>query len=304
MPSRSRSTRSYVAPSAEGARAELLGTNEVARLLDVHPKHVYRLLRRGLPAHRLGGEWRYDEREVLAWVRGGAEGESPGSRPQATSEPASAPPLLAANGDICVEILLQLTREVTGLTVGFVAADRSSGRALLARGAVAAAGVHSEDAPRGALGRVQVHVTRRELCLAFPRGKRIRKLQDCVGLRLATRAPSAGVRARFDAAVLAEELDPARFESKAIVHESHRDVILAVLSGSADVALTTAAWAQRAGLASLPFAEEDYSLELTALELTRPSGRALVQALQNREIRKSLSAVAGYDPRNAGALRL
>src|SRR5208283_3172516 len=47
----------------------LLTTNEVARLLRVHPKHVYRLLKRGLPAHRVGDEWRFDEDEVRGHVR-------------------------------------------------------------------------------------------------------------------------------------------------------------------------------------------------------------------------------------------
>ncbi|MEX1362501.1 MAG: helix-turn-helix transcriptional regulator [Nannocystaceae bacterium] len=48
---------------------ELLTSAEVARLLRVHPKHLYRLLRRGLPGHRLGrGHWRFARAEVLAWM--------------------------------------------------------------------------------------------------------------------------------------------------------------------------------------------------------------------------------------------
>ncbi|MCX4246226.1 helix-turn-helix transcriptional regulator [Paraliomyxa miuraensis] len=48
---------------------ELLTSAEVARLLRVHPKHLYRLLRRGLPGHRLGrGHWRFRRDEVLAWM--------------------------------------------------------------------------------------------------------------------------------------------------------------------------------------------------------------------------------------------
>ena len=59
----------------------LITTKEVAALLRVHPKHVYRLLKRGLPAHRVGDEWRYDEAEVLRWARlaRGDEGPSPGA---------------------------------------------------------------------------------------------------------------------------------------------------------------------------------------------------------------------------------
>src|SRR4051794_27145097 len=46
--------------------APLLTTEEVASLLRVHPKHVYRLLKKGLPARRVGSEWRFERGEVLA----------------------------------------------------------------------------------------------------------------------------------------------------------------------------------------------------------------------------------------------
>jgi putative molybdopterin biosynthesis protein len=48
---------------------ELLTSAEVARLLRVHPKHLYRLLRQGLPGRRAGrGHWRFRRDEVLAWL--------------------------------------------------------------------------------------------------------------------------------------------------------------------------------------------------------------------------------------------
>jgi excisionase family DNA binding protein len=49
---------------------QLLTSPECAELLRVHPKHLYRLLRQGLPGHRVGrGHWRFDRDEVLAWMR-------------------------------------------------------------------------------------------------------------------------------------------------------------------------------------------------------------------------------------------
>src|SRR5262245_22699510 len=87
----------------------LLRTHEVAALLRVHPKHVYRLLRRGLPGRRVGSEWRFSRSEVLDWA-----GASAGHEEQVTSAPpstavsaeaAGTPSLLAANGDIVIEIL-------------------------------------------------------------------------------------------------------------------------------------------------------------------------------------------------------
>lgn len=54
------------APTVED---ELLTSAEVAALLRVHPKHLYRLLRQGLPGRRVGrGHWRFRRDEVLGWI--------------------------------------------------------------------------------------------------------------------------------------------------------------------------------------------------------------------------------------------
>ena len=279
---------------------ELLGTNGVAELLGVHPKHVYRLLRRGLPAHRMGGEWRFDRQEVLDWVRAQPGRAAPRIE---RSREVAAPPLLAANGDVCIEQLLRTVFKATGQTIGFVQADHNSGRALVESGDVVAAGVHGTSQSESVTSMVQFHVTRRELGIASTKGKKLRSLADLAGLRLASRSPTAGARAELDRALLEHGLDPGRLHRRALVCASHRDVVIAVLSGKADAGLVTVAWADRAGLACLPFAEEDYRLCLQATEIAREPGRSIVRALQDPAIRKLLASTAGYDPRDAGALR-
>lgn len=48
---------------------EVLTREQAAKLLDVHPNVISRYVRDlGLPAHRVGGEWRLLRSEVLAWV--------------------------------------------------------------------------------------------------------------------------------------------------------------------------------------------------------------------------------------------
>src|SRR5512138_3656752 len=97
----------------------LLRTDEVAALLRVHPKHVYRLLRRGLPARRVGGEWRFSRDEVLAWSGGAAEAPAAGG--------ADRPPsLVAANGDLVVTTLLRLAAAGGPPLIGFVQADKAT----------------------------------------------------------------------------------------------------------------------------------------------------------------------------------
>jgi excisionase family DNA binding protein len=276
----------------------LLGTNEIAELLQVHPKHVYRLLKRGLPSHRVGGEWRFDSSEVLAWARKGTPARPSATRP--TGDVEVVPPLVAANGDVCIELLLRFVAEEREAPIGFVQSDQQSASEFVTEGRVLAAGLHGAGA--ASEGRhVLLHVARRTVGLAHKRRK-LRKLADIEGLRLASRPATAGVRHYLDEALHAARMDANEVHRDALLCASHRDVVLALVSGNADVGLVSLAWAHRAGLDFLPMLDEDYALCLKASSLTSPAGRALVRALQSAALRRLLAAQAGYETRNTGTL--
>lgn len=97
----------------------LLRTDEVAALLRVHPKHVYRLLKKGLPARRVGGgEWRFSRDDVLAWSGGR---DAPAKAPLRQKAPAEAAPssIVAANGDVELLVLLELAARLGPPLIGF-----------------------------------------------------------------------------------------------------------------------------------------------------------------------------------------
>lgn len=48
--------------------AEVLTREQVARLLQVNAHFVPKLIKQGMPAHRLGEQWRFRRSEVLAWL--------------------------------------------------------------------------------------------------------------------------------------------------------------------------------------------------------------------------------------------
>ena len=135
----------------------LLTTEEVAKLLRVHPQHVYRLLKKGLPARRVGSEWRFDRGEVLSWSKPGRAARqvepeaSPGLASTGTAVSQGAPPLIAANGDQVGAILLRLLRE-SGTVIGFVQADKEAGFRMLGEGSVFASGSHAGGFPTHAGG--------------------------------------------------------------------------------------------------------------------------------------------------------
>lgn len=274
-----------------------LTTGEVAAVLRVHPKQVYRLFARGLPHHRVGGTWRFDADEVRRW----AAGELAVGPPPA---PTATPPLVGCAGDAAVEVLLRATARADGPLLGTVDADRETALAHLRAGRVLAAGWHGATPPPSRPGEpslVRLHLVRREVGLVA-RGP-VPALGGVTGARLASRPSSAGVRRVLDEALAAAGLDPAAVHVGARLEATHREVVEVVARGDADVGVATHAWARRLGLCFAPLAAEDYGLLLLASDLGRPAATRLCEAAQSAAVRAALAGEAGYDVAATGAVR-
>lgn len=285
---------------------ELLTSAEVAELLKVHRKQIYRLMRRGLPARRVGGEWRFSRSEILAWAEGRAAPSAPEEVAEARRElPASAPPLLAANGDLCVELLLAMMEEKGPPLLGFVRADRMRALTHLQEGAVLLAGCHGEDFPVyiGGERLARVHLVAREVGLGTPPTRPLDGLASLSRLRFGGRPPTAGVTAHLTAALLREELDPEAIQRRAVLFSSHQEVACAVARGEVDVGLLSRAWAARLGLGFFPLATEPYGLLVRAKDLGEPAVVRLCEVAQSIAYREKLKGIPGYDPMRAGDIR-
>lgn len=275
----------------------LLTTEQVAELLQVHPKHVYRLLKRGLPGRKVGGEWRFRRQAVLEWAVG-PDDEPPRSR-------YTPPPVLAANGDLAVEVLLRELRDRDGPVVGMLRADRGTGLAQLRAGRVLLAGYHGQE-PEGAEGPSpperlsRLHLVVREVGLVARTSWRLPDLVDLPRVRLASRPPTAGVRALLDGAIRRSGLSPDRVHESALLLGSHRDVVLAVTTGRAQAGIATRAWAERAGLAFSSLGQERYGILVRDAHLDAPELRALARAARSQAFRDALLGLGGYDPQEAG----
>jgi putative molybdopterin biosynthesis protein len=283
----------------------LLTTAEVARLLRVHPKHVYRLLKQGLPARRVGSEWRFERGEVLAWSRPGrARGPEAEAAPDAHPQPSpgGAPPLVAANGDRAVMILLRLLQEA-GTLVGFVQSDKDAGFRLLRAGEVLATGSHAGGFPThaGAERIARVHLVLRQIGLVG-RG-RAPRVRDLERGRLASRPRSAGVRQYLDDALAAEGLDARAVAARSRICASHLEVACVVARGEADVGLASRAWAEELGLAFRPLAREAYGLLVRARDLGREPVVRLCEVAQGARFRRAVAEIPGYDPEGAGEIK-
>lgn len=288
----------------------LLTSTEVAALLQIHPKQVYRLLRRGLPGQKVGGEWRFEREAVLGWARG-ETASAPALAPASARVPApprdgdGPPPLVAANGDVAVARLLARVNAAGAPLLGFVPADRDGALTLLERGAVLAAGCHGKGPPArlGAARLARLHLVRRDVGLAWQKGMRKIKLEQLQDFPLAIRPPSAGIRLHLDAALRADGQDIPTALTHAVTYPTHEAVVSAVLRNDATIGLMTAAWAWRAGLRFLKLATEPYGLMLRAAALGDPLGVRLCEAAQSAAFREELREIPGYDPTGAGDIR-
>lgn len=292
----------------ETGPAELLKSGEVARLLRVHPKQIYRLLAQGLPGRRVGAEWRFLRDEVLAWSQHRDAVPAPASQPiPSMPAPAAArpPPLLAANGDVVVEILLRRLRDERGLLLGLVQADRGSAFAHLAEGAVLLAGFHGEPPPShvAAVRLARIHLVRRDIGLAHPASVRLARVTDLARKRLAGRAGTAGVRAHLDRALADAGTSAAKLRTRILPFDSHREAACALVRGEVDAALLTSAWAARVGMPFLCLATESYDLVLRAENLGEPACVAVCEVAQSPAFRAELGAIPGYEASSSGEIR-
>jgi excisionase family DNA binding protein len=287
----------------------LLTTADVARLLRVHPKHVYRLLRKGLPAHRVGGEWRFLSEEVLRWSgappRPSSDEGEERARPLPEREARSGPsPLVAANGDLAIEYLLaRLTARGRPL-FGLVQTDWGGGLELLRHNDVLATGCHGDSVPGEIDGErlAFLHLVDREVVLACRRGVRPGSLAQITHWKLASRPKTAGVRGRFDDELRKHGVDPDVVHTNALLLPSHREVACAVARGDVDVGLASRAWADRVGLECVPIFREAYGLLVRANMLGDPRLVELFGTVQTSEFRRELTAVRGYESRLTGTI--
>ena len=279
----------------------LLTTRDVAALIRVHPKQVYRLMRRGLPALRVGDEWRFRREEVLRWTGAASHSEGGASRSERVG-------LIAANGDIVIDVLLRHLERRDDVLFGMVLADHDRGSGLLRSGRVVAAGCHAgidpppvewsaTEGPR----QVRLHLVTREVGIASRHP--LRRLGLLVGKRVATRPVTAGLRSRMDVALARVGVKPSDAYAYAVELGCHRDVTLAVARGDADAGLTTHAWAHAAKLSVLTIAEEDYELRFSADRMSDPRIVALCETAQTGAFRRDLRNSPGYSVSATGRIR-
>ena len=90
---------------------------------------------------------------------------------------------------------------------------------------------------------------------------------------------------------------------KALLLDSHAEVVAAVAAGRADVGLASRGWAERLGLSFRALSTEAYGLLVKARDLGDARVVRLCEVAQSAAFRDAVSTVPGYDATGSGEIR-
>jgi molybdate-binding protein/DNA-binding XRE family transcriptional regulator len=203
-----------------------------------------------------------------------------------------------------------------GLRVLWTHANSMAALQSLARGEVHAAGLHLCDPATGECNRpyvrqvlggrpvtlVNLGVWEEGLVIAPASSGRIRKATDLAreDVVLVNREEGAGARLLLESFLQQGGVAPEAVRGFAHEVYSHQDVARAVLSGQANVGVSTAAVASVYGLAFLPIRQVRYDLAILTESMALEPVRQLLSTLHHRWVRSQLQVLGGYDTARTG----
>lgn len=320
-----------------------LTTMEVAALLRVHHKHVYRLLQQGMPAKRLGGQWRFSHDAIVKWAqkRGtqlsaqrsseattnaiatpNAEAETATKSTDPTrADPDSDAALVAVmSSEIASEIIKTLS-STSQLRLATIATDRGQALELLTNATVAAALVASShdafvqpprDFSMGAytapiqIDTLRVYLGSLAIGLIEPSARS--------SPRLSPNALASGASTPF-ASELAVAACPAMQLAAANVLQSLApasiltcptalDACATVVCGRAGAAVGPESLATRFGLCFTPIATQAWWLVARVSSMQTSSISRLLIAAQSEPVLDKLRSILPLHAQNAGKMTL
>jgi putative molybdopterin biosynthesis protein len=298
---------------------ELLGTREAARLLGIHEKQVYALVKAGrIPGSRLTGKWVFPRRLLLEHIEEDAR-RTVAAAPE-RSRRAAGFLLAAGSNDPLLDVLSSALQQDRPPVYLFTASTGSSaGLRALNLGHTDMAWSHLRDPQTGEynlpllpallprLKPVVVAFFHRDIGLLTPPRNplRLRAWKDLgrAGLRIVNRQPGSGTRVLLDEqlARLGRAARPAGYDREV---STHAEVALAVRAGQADAGVGTESAARMFGLCFVPLARERFDIVLDQPLFFEPAFQRLMQVLGSVAFRARVAPLGGYDLRDCGKVLL
>ncbi|MSQ48222.1 MAG: helix-turn-helix domain-containing protein [Deltaproteobacteria bacterium] len=299
---------------------KLLNTREVASLLQINDKQVYRLIRGGgIPCTRVTGKWLFPQGLVEEWVQRSARGKlAEASRSLAVIERFGLDQglLVAGSDDLLLGALFALMRQRYPEYVVYVTNLGSfGGMEALRFGKAHVALCHLRDPDSGEYNipflkrsfsaDTIVAVTlwhRRVGFLHHPNSPSVESFADLRrrALRFVNRQRGSGVRWLIEQGLQEAKIAPTRLKGYDVEVWTHWEVGLTVLRHQADVGVATESVARLFGLGFHEIAEERFDLLVSKEHYFMKPVQALLATLTSSELRARATALGGYDVREIG----
>lgn len=287
----------------------LLSTKDVASLLGIHEKNVYKLITdKGLPATKITGKWLFPKHLVQQWVENNTI-----NYPEQDELVFCSPALfvVAGSNDILLDRSLSLfMRQFPEYTAVFGNLGSMGGIKTLRQGLCHLASSHMAEKQGTDFNFGQaatelehmpavVNFCQREQGLIVPPGnpEGIRSIPDLArrGLRLVNRSLNTGTRHWLDRAIAQAGLSSADINGYDQEVARHLDVGLEILAGRADCGPGIHTVAHLLGLDFLSMHWERFDLLIAKKRFFDPNIQDFLHTLSTSEFTELITDLAGYD---------
>jgi putative molybdopterin biosynthesis protein len=295
---------------------EIMNTKEVAQYLDIHEKQVYALIKaKRIPSTRVTGKWIFPRKLIDEWIETNAKSGMAEARQKGRKIEGA---LLAAGSNDPVLDFLQtdLRRSFPEVYLFSTNIGSVEGLKALNLGYTDIAWSHLFDpktkeyntpylpAYLPGIKPVMVNLFYRDLGFTVPRGNpfKVRAFQDLTrrGVRFINRQKGSGTRLLIDQQLEERSITPEKIKGYRDEVNTHFEVGLSILNGSANVGITSIAASKLLGLDFVPITRERFDMVLDQKTFFGKNVQAFLELLHSQGFRDKVQKVGGYDLKESG----
>ena len=293
---------------------EMLNTKDLADYLNINEKQVYRLIKeKKIPATRITGKWTFPKKLMDEWI---IENANENIGVKKTRELKDHIVLMGSN-DFTIELLShELTRRYPVYSLSFSNVGSIGGLIALGRGSSHIAGCHLFDPDTGEynlpylprylpdLETIVINLIYRDLGLILRPGnpRNITGIENLAQpkIRIINRQDGSGTRILLDFELKRFGIDSKQINGYEKEVNTHNEVAMAVLSGTADVGLGILSAAKMLGLEFIHITKERYDLVIPEEKFSAKPLTALLEVIKSQKFKAKIEQMGGYDTRDSG----
>ena len=293
---------------------EMLNTKELANYLNINEKQVYRLIKeKKIPATRITGKWTFPKKLIDEWIIESANENIGVKKIRELKDHI----VVVGSNDFTIELLShELTRRYPEYSLSFSNVGSIGGLIALGRGSSHIAGCHLFDIKTGEynlpylprylpdLETIVVNLIYRDLGLILRPNNplNITGIEDLAqpGIRIINRQEGSGTRILFDFELKRLGIHPDQINGYEKEVNTHNEVAMAVLSGTAEVGLGIFSAAKMLGLEFIHITKERYDLVIPKEKFSAKPLTALLDVIRSQEFRAKVEQMGGYDTKDSG----